>query len=87
MIFKLQVKKPPFHFSWNFSTILSMVQVITLYFIINILKEFQILTNMNYIYAYFTVIVSLYVIPRPKYVYKFFSRNLSIAAHDVVNEE
>lgn len=63
MIFKLQVKKPPFHFSWKFPTILSMVQVITFYVIINILKAFLILTNMNYIYAYFTVIVSLYEIP------------------------
>lgn len=59
MIFKLQVKKPPFHFSWNFPTILSMVEVITLYFIINILKTFLMQKNMNYIYAYFTVIVSL----------------------------
>lgn len=63
MIFKLQVKKPPFHFSWNSPSMLSMLQVITLYFIINILKAFLILTNMNYIYAYFTVIVSLYEIP------------------------
>lgn len=59
MIFKLQVKKPPFHFSWNFPTILSMVEVITLYFIINILKTFLMQKNMNYIYAYFTVILSL----------------------------
>lgn len=40
MIFKLQVKKPPFYFSWNFPAILYMVQMITLYFIINILKAF-----------------------------------------------
>lgn len=63
MIFKLQVKKPPFHFSWNFPTILSMVQVTTLYFIMNTLKAFLILTNMYYIYAFFRIIVSFYEIP------------------------
>lgn len=45
MIFKLQVKKPPFYFSWNFLAILYMVEVITLYFIINILKAFLMQTN------------------------------------------
>lgn len=65
MIFKLQVKKPPFYFSWNFLAILYMVEVITLHFIINILKAFLMQTNTNYIYAYFTVTVSLYEIPCP----------------------